>query len=376
MEGNLKVMKIIYIMRNALHLYPPCLSQILFLNDYGIDLLVACGNFDSSIENLLNRNGIRYKNLNVNRKYPGIIGKIENYKSYRSAVSKLLKEEYTDGDILWFGTADSCFMMSALLAKEKYKYVLSVLELYDNNKFYQKGLAKVINDASIVIACESTRAAIMKSWWNLDKKPFVMPNKPYSHPREKKLEGSTPMTKAMIDRIQGCNVLLYQGIISVDRDLGVLAEALKQINMDLTLVMMGKEIGSNSEKIKDIYPKTIYLGYVPAPLHLEITSHALIGIANYDYSCLNNLFCAPNKIYEYAGFGIPILCNDVPGLVNTIGMNKAGVCVNFTSKDEIAQAILEIYSNYSKYEKNAFQFYDSTDNNVIMAEIVHILKKG
>lgn len=363
-------MKIIYLMRNALHLYPPCLSQINYLHDYGIELLVACGDFASSTEKLLNDRKIRYKKLNVKKKHTGLIGKIESYTSYKFAVEKLLKEDYVDGDFLWFGTADSAFSLSTILASQKYRYVLSVLELYDNNKFYKNGVGKVINDASIVIACEETRAAIMKCWWKLGKKPYVLPNKPYSHPRVRNLEGSTIEIKNMINQIKDRNILLYQGIISLDRDLGVLAKALNKIDKNIDLVMMGKEIGGSADKIRAIYPRTIYLGYVPAPLHLEITSHALIGVANYDDSCLNNLFCAPNKIYEYTGFGIPVLCSDVPGLLNTIGKYEAGICTDFNCVEEISHSIFEIYDNYAKYSHNASVFYDSTNNNVVMKKII------
>ena len=46
-----------------------------------------------------------------------------------------------------------------------------------------------------------------------------------------------------------------------------------------------------------------------------------------DRNSLNRAFCAPNKIYEYSGLRIPAIGNEVPGLVNTIGAAKAGVCV-------------------------------------------------
>jgi glycosyltransferase involved in cell wall biosynthesis len=154
----------------------------------------------------------------------------------------------------------------------------------------------------------------------------------------------------------------------------VLAEALNEMKSDYTLVLMGREQYDGVNKIKKIYGNTIYLGYFPPPQHLQITSYAYIGIANYDDSSLNNLFCAPNKIYEYTGFGIPVLCSNVPGLINTIGMNQAGECVDFTDKQSIIKGIEKIERNYQFYSTNASIFYSKADNNTVFDSIVSLLK--
>ncbi|KAA6307134.1 hypothetical protein EZS27_041199, partial [termite gut metagenome] len=38
-----------------------------------------------------------------------------------------------------------------------------------------------------------------------------------------------------------------------------------------------------------------------------------IGIVSYAFDDLNHVFCAPNKTWEYTGFGIPMLGNNAPG---------------------------------------------------------------
>ena len=53
------------------------------------------------------------------------------------------------------------------------------------------------------------------------------------------------------------------------------------------------------EKIIDIYDNCVFYPYVPAPLHLEVTSYARFGILFYRPTILNKAFCAPNKIFEY-----------------------------------------------------------------------------
>lgn len=366
-------MRVLYLHRLPLHIYPPCLSQILLLKKLNVDVVVGYGDCDEQVKNLLEDRGVVCETLNISRRKKGVLSKIQGYFEYRRRALAFLKKNYRAGDIIWFGSADSCFAIGNKLSH--FRYVVSILELYDDNAFYRKNIEKVIHHAECVVVCEENRAAIMRSWWNLKCTPFVMPNKPYFHPREKKMRGSIDATKKMIALMQGDISILYQGMISADRDLGQLAKALSHMNIGINLYLMGRENDAAVEKLKKIYPNTFYLGAAPAPYHLEVTSHAYIGVANYDYSSLNNVFCAPNKIFEYCGFGIPVLANDVCGLKNTIGKSNAGVCVDFECLEKIEEGIVNIIENYSLYSQNATQFFDSIDNQETMKKIVSKLEK-
>lgn len=350
-------------------MYPPCISQILYLNSFGLDVVVACGGCNANSKKMLEERGVRYVDLNLSFSNRSHISTIRNIIEYRKKALKFLKEECGQDDIVWFGTADSGFLLQGKMQK-KYKFVLSILELYDNNHFYRKNICKIIYDAKAVICCENTRADIMKSWWKLKVKPFVLPNKPYIHPTKKYLNGTIDTTCSMISRFSNKISILYQGIFSEDRNIDNLAISLHELDMDIGLYLLGNNGNRAAEKIQDIYQNTVYLGFAPAPFHLEVTSHAMIGVAIYADSCLNNLFCAPNKIYEYCGFGIPVLACDVPGLRNTIGKYQAGVCVNFDDTESIKQGVIEIITNYKVYSANAKKFYDSVNNEKTMREIV------
>ena len=123
------------------------------------------------------------------------------------------------------------------------------------------------------------------------------------------------------------------------------------------------------EELKKIYDKVIELSSLPAPLHLEVTSHAKIGLVFYDDFSLNQAFCAPNKIYEYSGFGIPMLANKIPGLENTVGKFNAGKCIDFES-EQLMEAIKEIDGNYERYSVNALALYDAVDNEGKIRQII------
>lgn len=289
--------------------------------------------------------------------------KIKRWVNYRKESIKILRKQKDSESLIWLGTADSAIAISDKLKNKN--YVLNILELYDNNKFYRENLAKIVNNAKAIICCEYNRANIMRSWYNLEKTPYVIPNKPYQNNFNQIQEN-----KDIIDKIKNKKIILYQGMISADRDLVNLAKALKEINSNYWLVLMGRDYNNSVSKIKSNYEKTIYLGYIPAPEHLLYTQYAYIGIANYDYSCLNNVFCAPNKIYEYTGFRIPVLCNDIPGLYYTIGKSKAGVCIDFNNISEIKNGIEKIEKNYDEYSNNANKFYADIDINECYKKII------
>lgn len=150
-----------------------------------------------------------------------------------------------------------------------------------------------------------------------------------------------------------------------------LAKALAMIESDYYVVLMGFDLYKTNAyaELKKIYASVIELPSLPAPLHLEVTSHARIGLVFYDNFSLNQAFCAPNKIYEYSGFGIPMLANKIPGLENTVGRYNAGKCIDFKA-EELACAMKEIDSNYDLYSTNASTLYESVDNEHTIKKII------
>lgn len=96
---------------------------------------------------------------------------------------------------------------------------------------------------------------------------------------------------------------------------------------------------------------------------MELASHADICVAFYKDNSINNRFCAPNKIYEYAGFGAPMLCNPIPGLTETVGAAGAAECVDFHDAKALMDAIGRIDAAPDQYRVAANAFFDNTDNS-------------
>ena len=282
-----------------------------------------------------------------------IIKEIKIYKGINNYINRI------PHDILWIIHEKTAIKIRPLLKNRP--FILSIYELRDDEKKLLKKLSRVANQATVNVVCEYNRAQIQRSWFNLDEMPIVFPNKPFNHPRKRGAESPLVIK-------QGIKYVLYQGIITENRNLEILSEAISGMDGFKLVLMGGKTQYLN--RLLEKYPSIIYINHIKAPNHLKVTSNAYIGVVSYGYKCLNTLYCAPNKIWEYSGFGIPMLANDVPGLKYTVENNQTGVCVDMNSVDNIRKAIKVIDNNYELYSKNASAFYDTCDVSAIVEDIL------
>ena len=363
--------KIVYVVKNQLHYYPPCISQIRMLNDMGENVEVLYGTSNEAILKILKNEGINCIRIpNISDDNSTKLKKIKIWLNYRNSMKKIFKG-YGDNTLFWFGTAESVLPLLGMIGSKS--YVCFVLELLDEFKIKLFFLKKIMQNAKAVCVCEQTRAYLQQSWWKLKELPYIFPNKPYKPVKITADLKSNQLDEAL-NKIGNTKFILYQGILQNKEELIEIAKSLNTTRNHYKFVLMGIDKYGCIDEIKKYYDDLIYIKYIPAPLHLEITKRAHIGIAYYRPDSLNKVFCAPNKIYEYSGFGVPIICNNIPGLTNTVGNMKAGKCI-ILKKEYIKKAIDDIDENYYEYKKNAFAFFDSTDNYLTMEHLIEEIKR-
>lgn len=358
---------ILFLIERRLSQLPPAMAiidSVVASGQYNVIVVEAEADFDT--EEYYRKKGVRIDSFYVRKFYKNIVLKILNKirKSFLFYMnSKKVLREY-DYDILWILHERTAAHLGKLLSRKK--YILSSYELNDEYPRLRKKLTPLIKNAAINIACEYNRAHIMKVWYGLKEVPFILPNKPFLHPRKKNIE--TQIVKAE----PGVKIILYQGHISGERNLETICKTISSMD-GFKLVLMGD--GDGGEKFKAKYPNIDYVGYVKAPAHLVVTSHAYIGIVTYKDKYLNTMYCAPNKIWEYSGFSIPMLANDIPGLKYTIGEYKAGLCIDTNNEQEIREAIQRIDKDYDSYSNNANVLYESVNTSSIVMKVLDDYQK-
>ena len=359
--------KVIYIVKSELHIYPPCVTQIRLLNKAGVKVEVLFGSCNHVVTEIFEKEGIPYKELrDVRGKFKGGLDKLNNYYCFRKSLIKELKGRDITETVLWFGNAETLLSMKGALSS--YTYAITFLELLDDHPFRMKLLKKLAQKSLFNISCEETRAYIMKGWWQLNKLPYIMPNKPYDNPSEMaKLSDKDAIS--ILNEIGDKKIILYQGLIKDRAILGELVKAVNRLGEEYVLLLMGSDRENIIPELKKQSNK-VFSGWVTAPRHLQVTAKAYLGIVYYDgMYCLNNAFCAPNKIYEYGAFGVPMLANNIPGLRNTVGCNGAAVCIDLT-EDKIFEAINMIDANYEVMSRSSLEFYQKTDLHMIIDQVI------
>ncbi|WP_148304444.1 hypothetical protein [Bacteroides stercorirosoris] len=232
-------------------------------------------------------------------------------------------------------------------------------------------MAKLAHYAHKVIVCEYNRAQITQAWLKLTELPLVISNKPVDSTFERNSDiTKSDEAKDLIKKLVNKKLILYQGVVDAERPIETIASAVEELSDDYVFMVM---TGSDCSHLRK-YSKTVILSYITAPYHLEVTSHAFIGILIYTpvygtfTSPLNSIYCAPNKLFEFSQFGIPMLGNDIPGLRYTISYNNMGCCIPSFSLENFKNAISNITVNYDVYSENAKKFYYNDKKSQIVKE--------
>jgi glycosyltransferase involved in cell wall biosynthesis len=94
------------------------------------------------------------------------------------------------------------------------------------------------------------------------------------------------------------------------------------------------------------------LGQVKHRLLSAITAVADVGIVTYPFHGLNNVYCAPNKVFEYAQAGVPIVATDQPPLRRLVEGYSIGELVGERQDPgELAAVIQKVVENMAEYTK-------------------------
>lgn len=353
-------MKMTYIVKGALEILPPLLPRILHTADVGVETRLICTDISNENALLIKEHGIKVYCTRHNQKLLGKRNKLLDWLGFRRGCKKILGKELADSDMLYICSADTALALGSFFTKTP--YVFQSNELYDMFPHYKNGIKKYARGAKAFVVPEYSRANICACWYGLKKLPWVIPNIPYVVSRQRNMPISDDTARKLMEPLKDKRIVLYQGHIDKDRTLNSVAQALKEINDDrFCLVLMGRDHNDSVKYLKDIYPQTIHIPFVKAPRHLEITSHANIALLSYDRVSLNNLFCAPNKIYEYSCYGVPMIGNDIPGLRNTVEAYKMGVCAAYEKTESVVDAIQRIDRDYDAYQANANAFFEGSD---------------
>lgn len=377
-------MKHIIIQVESIMKYPPTLSLLYILRELGEEVLLITSSINDDITNFCNEHKIKvYACKTKYKEQSKAIAKLINIFPMRKQIWEKTRKIEDNHSIYWVMTSVTLKYVGREIIKKS--YIVYMYELIEKLRYYNKlpfpkvPLEKICKYAKAVIECEYNRAHIAKAWYRLENLPWIIPNKPYLQcDIEPRSFIHNEEARKLIKDLSSKKILIYQGVIDEERPIDHLINAVNELGEEFALIVMS----SNCDKLKKKKTKNLYLiPFIAPPYHLEITSWAWAGILIYQpvlggtTSPLNSLYCAPNKLYEYAMFGLPMLGNCIPGLQQSIEANVMGVCADITSIISIKDGINKIRENYEQFCKNSLLFYKKVDSKKIVSDILKEISK-
>lgn len=379
--------KIVLVNVGSIFNLPPTINLIkcLIANSYKCHIISE--NVQKLTDNILKNDLVTFSEIRLKEgrdMITRINRRIAMKKQYRFYVENIMKED----DILWTTTDATVRVLGDCVLK--YKHVMQVMELakttplYNGAKYLTYPIDRIARKAWKIVVPELNRAYFQKIWWKLDQVPVVLPNKPYDINIGSLSREATEALQQLKNEKK--KVIIYLGVFAFDRDLNTFAEAIKSISDEYSLYLLGRvaifgSYNENKKVLDDLlkkYPFVHYLGFYPAPMHLAFLKYAHIGLLPYYVNPeksfpiqLNILYCAPNKIYEYAAFGVPMIGTDVLGLRIPFEKYNIGICCPNFNVCEIKNAIIEIESKHAQMSDNCKSFFDTVDLDSIVNGIIN-----
>lgn len=380
--------RVFLIFREDITYYPPIYSVIKILQELKFKVVVIGEYTDQPQKEKLISEGVDFWLPFFYTGEGNLFSRWLSIRKWKSQIEKYLeKQSLSRNDFVWIFQAETIAIFNKL--PDKYNVIAHPLEFNNpgiNWKFKLNfpflKLDKLFSRVYDVICCEYNRAQIFKGMYGLEKLPTVLPNKPYlsdlSFLEKNSLESDAKFS-TVFELIKNKKIILYQGVFqNKERRLEEFCEAMNLLSDEFILIAMGK--GSELfENLKAKYEseKIIFIPFVAPPLHLLITKLAFIGVLSYFprkgsfASIINPLYCAPNKIFEYSMFGIPMISNDIPGLKYIFKEFHCGECVDYPMTPEnIRDAIVKVSNNYQDYSKGSLEYYNSVDMKKIVKGII------
>ena len=367
-------MKIALITSERLFEFPPVITLLHTLDRMGHDVVLLTPYRDPEFEEL-HLQHTRHLFIadtpdeRLTRYYSNRIAASAAFRSERLLRSRCIRQipvkfktELKQADVVWVLHENTFLLGGKAFADKLGPYLYTMYELCIKNGSVPDIYDYAARKALLTVVPEYNRAHICKAYYALPHMPAIIPNKPLDHPRQKNLFISDPVIAEKMARIKesGKKIVMYMGIISGERPLEPIIEAVEQLP-EYTLAVLGGRTPYLDRLEKTMAGRFEYLGSVKPPHHLEVASHADVTYISYvaGNHSINAVFCAPNKVYEFAGFGIPMLCNDNPGLKYTVEYSGMGVCVPELTTPEIAAALKHIDANADAMGAAATRYYDS-----------------
>jgi len=301
------------------------------------------------------------ENINLKDfKKQSVFQKIKKYYSLIKKTSKILKSKQNtviispDFQVLFF-----VFFIKHFSKNNKTKVIYLQFELFEypgklNNYLYKKILAHA-DKIDLAIFPEKNRKKHFYA--ECKKKPkqfFILPNTCEPIELKNKIKRHSVLSSVPEDALIIGHVGNVGGTDHFFSEIIKAAEILVKENIYFIF------IGNQSDKVKKIKKtiknkKILFFDKIPHQELSEIYPFFDLGLILYKGITPNFEFAAPNKLYEYWAYGIPVLAHKLKGLADVFKKDYMGYLIDMQNEKEIIETIISFKKQ--QYDKNNIKNY-------------------
>lgn len=215
----------------------------------------------------------------------------------------------------------------------------------------------LVHDADLIISADYERTNIMAQ---LMRRADILTcrNVPYT-----KKTSKTNLIRETLGLADQSFIVLYQGLIAQGRGIEITLRAVNLLPTNVVFVIMG--FGDMSyKKVKGFGCAAkpaiagLFLPAVQPDKLLDWTASADLIHVILENTNLSYFTAAPNKLYEAAMVGVPVIASHFPEIKRVLQRYPYGFLIDPTSELEIAETIVKIMENpkiQEQYRKIALQ---------------------
>lgn len=210
--------------------------------------------------------------------------------------------------------------------------------------------------ADLIVTTSIERAEIMREHYLLAETPLVIPNF-----LETPVSVQNIGSPLQADRHSISALYVYEGHITIERKLDLFVKAMERLPDDhhLLIVGDGPHLGDLEQLAveREVASRVHFTGRVSREQVHALLPGCDVGLISYSWEGLNNLYCSPNKIFEYAAAGLPVVSSSQPPLramIETFGVGR--LFPQVADAVDVAEVMQDVFWNKRALASRVPQF--------------------
>ena len=177
-------------------------------------------------------------------------------------------------------------------------------------------------------------------------------------PGESFISNQSINLKNMLCLNEDAIIFLYQGKFHSGRGVRFSIKCLRNINKGVLVLIgdgpMKKKYLQEAQKY-DMQDRVFFVDAIPYEKLALFSANADIGLSLIQPISKSYEHALPNKLFEYAISGVPVICSNLKAMRDMVATHNSGIAIDYNNENEFIIAYEKISNYYDSYVLNSTQ---------------------